>query len=283
MYKRQDLSDYAAGATVTTPEGWLFTLEKNGAYTLSAAEPFTMTVGERFFYRATYPPRATFENYREVLTYEGLDTAFLNTVTVTIPATVWPLVIATFAAYAFTWLRFPGRRALYVLTASLIVLPAQIILIPVQQLYNRVDLVGTFHGLWLVHTAFNLPLAIFLLRSYMRTLPAEMIECAQIDGASHLAILRRLVLPLSVPALASVAIFQFLWVWNDLLLAQIFNGQNPDTIVLMVRLRDMTGCNAYNWEILAASAFVAIAVPLAVFFVLQRYFVRGLVTGAVNG
>lgn len=278
-----DLADYAAGQPVTTPEGWEFTLYPNGDYRLAAATPFTMTNGPRFFFRASYPPRLTVENYREVIETEGVGRAFANTAVVAIPATVLPIAVAAYAAYAFAWMRFVGRRILLALIVALIILPLQMIVIPVLRAYRDLGLVGTYLGVWLIHASAGLPLAIFLLRNYMITLPREIIDSAKIDGASHAQIFRRLIIPLSVPALASITLFQFLWSWNDIFIAEVFLGSKPDMEVLTMRLRDMTGCTGYNWEILTAGAFVSIVVPLALFFVLQRYFVRGLVAGAVNG
>lgn len=278
-----DLADIAVGEVVETPEGWEFTLNENGDYRLASDTPFTLTEGERFFFRANYPPRLTFENYAEVVKYEGIGAAFVNTLVVAIPATVLPVAVAAYAAYAFAWMRFHGRRSLLALIVALIILPLQMIVIPILRMYRDFDLVGTYEGVWLIHSAVGLPLAIFLLRNFMITLPREIIDAAKIDGASHHQIFQRLIIPLSVPALASITLFQFLWSWNDIFIAEIFLGPHPKMEVLTMRMRDMIGCTGYNWEILTAGAFVSIIVPLALFFVLQRYFVRGLVAGAVNG
>ena len=196
-------------------------------------------------------------------------------------------MIAAFAAYAFAWMEFPGRQFLFVCVVGLLVVPLQMSLIPLLTMYNKI---GTFFvteaksylGIWLAHTGFGLPLAIYLLRNYMGSLPRDIIESARIDGASHFQIFTRLVLPLSIPALASFCIFQFLWVWNDLLVALVFLGKQDNQIVLTSKLRELLGSRGDNWEILTSSAFISIVVPLLVFFALQRYFVRGLVTGSVK-
>jgi alpha-glucoside transport system permease protein len=216
---------------------------------------------------------------------ESLDflSAILNTLTVTIPATVIPILIAAFAAYGFAWIRFPGRGILFVAVVALLVVPLQIALIPILKDYVALDLGGTFLGVWMAHTGFGLPLAVYLLYNYIATLPRDIFESAFIDGASHFTIFIRLVLPLSVPALASFAIFQFLWVWNDLLVALVFLGANPQIEVLTQRLLGMLGVFGQDWHLLTAGAFVSMLFPLIVFFSLQRYFVRGLLAGSVKG
>jgi alpha-glucoside transport system permease protein len=216
---------------------------------------------------------------------ESLDfiTAILNTLTVTIPATVIPILIAAFAAYGFAWIRFPGRGILFIAVVALLVVPLQIALIPILKDYVALDLGGTFLGVWMAHTGFGLPLAVYLLYNYIAMLPRDIFESAFIDGASHFTIFIRLVLPLSVPALASFAIFQFLWVWNDLLVALVFLGANPEIEVLTQRLLGMLGTFGTDWHLLTAGAFISMLFPLIVFFSLQRYFVRGLLAGSVKG
>jgi alpha-glucoside transport system permease protein len=225
----------------------------------------------------------TVDNYVQVLTAHGLSSAFLNTLLVTIPSVVIPITIAAFAAYAFAWLEFPGRRFFFTVVVGLMVVPLQMSLIPLLRLYTQMDLNGTFLGIWLAHTGFGLPLAIFLLFGYISTLPGEIIESAHVDGASPLTTFTRLVLPLSVPVIASFAIFQFLWVWNDLLVALVFLGTSENVAVLTPRLAALVGRRGEQWQVLTAGAFVAMAVPLFVFFSLQRYFVRGLTAGSVKG
>ena len=225
----------------------------------------------------------TFDNYTSVLQSEGFGNAFLNSLSVTIPATVIPITIAAFAAYAFAWMEFPGRQWIFVVVVALLVIPLQMALIPLLRLYTTVDLTGTFPGIWLAHTGFGLPLAIYLLRNYIGSLPSSMMESARIDGATHFEIFTRLVVPLSVPVLASFAIFQFLWVWNDLLVALVFLGGEPATRVVTLALNDLNGSRGQAWHLLTAGAFITMALPLAVFLGLQRYFVRGLTAGSVKG
>ncbi|MCU0512972.1 MAG: carbohydrate ABC transporter permease [Anaerolineae bacterium] len=243
----------------------------------------------------------TLENYNQVLAgkdYEIQDAegnvrripgenfngAFLNSITVTIPATIIPILIAAFAAYGFAWMTFPGRRFLFIVVVALLVVPLQIALIPILRDYVALELNGTYLGIWLAHTGFGLPLATYLLYNYISQLPREVLESAFIDGASHFTIFVRLVLPLSVPALASFAIFQFLWVWNDYLVALIFMGiTNQDQQVLTMRIAGLVGSRGQDWHLLTAAAFISMMVPLAVFFGLQRYFVRGLMAGSVKG
>jgi alpha-glucoside transport system permease protein len=193
------------------------------------------------------------------------------------------LLIAAFAAYAFAWMDFPGRRIFFIIVVALLVVPLQVALIPILRDYNRLDLNGTFLAIWLAHTGFGLPLAVYLLFTYIASLPGEIMESAAIDGASHFTTFVRLVLPLSVPALASFAIFQFLWVWNDLLVALVFLGISQDTAVLTQRLSSLVGSRGQDWHLLTAGAFVTMILPLIVFFSLQRYFVRGLMAGSVKG
>ena len=281
--EQRGIRDYAAGETVIFDDGRTFTLNRDGTYEYTSPVAFDFNRGPRLFVGTMVPPTFTLANYEEVFRAEAVDQAFINTFTVTIPATVLPIAIAAFAAYAFSWMSFPGRRFLFYLVVALIVVPLQMALIPLLRVYNALGIAGTYPGIWLAHTGFGLPLAIYLLRNYIGSLPRELIESAKIDGASHFQIFVRLVLPLSVPALASFAIFQFLWVWNDLLVALVFLGKSPDQIVLTSKLRELLGSRADNWQILTSSAFISIVVPLVVFFALQRYFVRGLLAGSVKG
>jgi alpha-glucoside transport system permease protein len=237
----------------------------------------------------------TFENYSLALDAGGLGNAFLNSLAVALPATVIPIAIAAFAAYAFSWMQFRGRYVMFIAVVALLVVPLQMALIPILRLYNNgatlgrlivfpdLDLVGTFLGVWLAHAAFGLPLAVYLLRNYIGSLPSSIIESAKIDGADHFTIFWRLIIPLSVPALAAFAIFQFLWVWNDLLVAYVFLGGTEEVRVLTIALSNLVGSRGENWHLLTAAAFISMALPLVVFFSLQRYFVRGLTAGAVKG
>ncbi len=225
----------------------------------------------------------TLENYSDVLTSEGFGNAFLNSLAVTIPSTVIPITIAAFAAYAFAWMEFPGRQWIFVSVIALLVIPLQMALIPLLKLYTTIGLNGTFPAIWLAHTGFGLPLAIYLLRNYIGSRPTSRRASAHLDGATHFEIFTKLVVPLSVPVLASFAIFQFLWVWNDLLVALVFLGGEPDVRVITLALRDLNGSRGSQWHLLTAGAFITMALPLAVFLGLQRYFVRGLTAGSVKG
>lgn len=242
----------------------------------------------------------TLENYQNVLsgkqyeitqsdgsikTEQGPDmsNSFLNSLTVTIPATLIPILIAAFAAYGFAWMRFPGRRLFFIMVVALLVVPLQVALVPILRDYVGLQLNGTFLAIWLAHTGFGLPLATYLLFNYISTLPRDLLESAFMDGASHFTIFTRLILPLSVPALASFAIFQFLWVWNDYLVALIFIGAKPDTQVVTMRLAEIVGSRGNDWHLLTAGAFITMVLPLVVFFSLQRFFVHGLLAGSVKG
>jgi alpha-glucoside transport system permease protein len=223
----------------------------------------------------------TFSNYTQVLN-EGGRNAFLNSLVVSLPATIIPIFIAAFAAYAFTFMEFPGRDFLFILIVGLLVVPLQVALVPLLKIYGNLGLQGTFASVWLAHAAFGMPLAIFILRGYMATLPRGVIESAKIDGASHYQTFWRLIVPMSVPALASFAIFQFLWTWNDLLVALIFLGPG-EKAVLTVQIAGLVGAQQQGWQLITAGAFLSMVIPLLVFLGLQRYFVRGLTAGAVKG
>ena len=224
----------------------------------------------------------TLGNYQAVIASEGFITAFINSLVVTIPATVIPITIAAFAAYAFAWINFPLRGLLFAIVVGLLVVPLQMSLIPVLRLFGQIGLNGTFLGIWLAHTAFGLPLAIFLLYNFISQLPRDLFESAAIDGASHFQVFIRLVLPLSVPAIGAFAIFQFLWVWNDLLVALVFLGTGEEQRVLPSALNVLIGNRGGQWHLLTAGAFLTMVVPLAVFLLLQRAFVRGILAGSVK-
>lgn len=278
---------FTAGSVAALRNEQTLQVMENGDYELSSPTEWKGSRGQRIFYSAEVPPRFTLDNYREVLGTEGLGKSFLNSLTVTIPATIIPILVAAFAAYALAWMRFPGRALLVAAVVGLLVVPLQMSLIPLLKSYNLIgEFFGvgskTYIGIWLAHTGFGLPLAIYLLRNYIAGLPREIIESARVDGASDFDIFRKIVLPLSFPALASFAIFQFLWVWNDLLIAMVFLGNNADQLVLTGQLRELLGSRGGNWEILTASAFITIIVPLCVFFSLQRFLVRGLLAGSVK-
>ncbi len=280
--------EFPVGETAEMRSGAMLTVNEDGSYRLVSTEPFEGARGQRLFYTAAFPPDFTLANYEEVLTSEGIGQSFINSLTVTIPATIIPILIAAYAAYALAWMKFPGRALLLSVVVGLLVVPLQMSLIPLLKLYNDVGAIfgvpsKTYVGIWLAHTGFGMPLAIYLLRNYIAGLPGEIMESARIDGASDFDIFVRIVLPLSLPALAAFAIFQFLWVWNDLLVAMVFLGNGDDQLVLTGRLRELLGSRGGNWEILTASAFISIVVPLLVFFSLQRFLVRGLLAGSVKG
>ncbi len=219
----------------------------------------------------------------EIVPGDNMNRAFLNSLSVAVPSTVIPILIAAFAAYAFAWMNFPGRRALFIIVVALLVVPLQIALVPILRDYKALDLNGTFLAIWLAHTGFGLALATYLLYNYISTLPRDILESAFIDGASHFTVFTQLILPLSVPALASFAIFQFLWVWNDYLVALIFLGGNPEFELVTQRMAAIVGSRGSEWHLLTAGAFVSMVLPLIVFFSMQRYFVRGLLAGSVKG
>jgi len=277
------IADYTPGTTLELEDGTSFTLSADGTYRWVSETPFEIERGNRFFYVEQSPPSFSLENYDAVLSNDNIGQAFINTFTVTIPATIIPIALAAFAAYAFSWMEFPGRQFLFMIVVGLLVVPLQLSLIPLLRLYSTVGLNGTYPGMWLAHTGFGLPLAIYLLRNYIGGLPREIIESAKIDGASHFKIFTELVLPLSTPALASFAIFQFLWVWNDFLVASVFLGTQPENVVMTVSIKEMLGTRGDQWHILTSAAFISMAIPLVVFISLQRYFVRGLLAGSVKG
>jgi alpha-glucoside transport system permease protein len=225
--------------------------------------------------------RFTLTNYDQVLSRANMDTSFVNSIIITVPSTILPLTIAALAAYAFSWIRFPFRDTIFLVIVALMIVPIQMALVPLLRLFRDWGLADNFGGIWLAHTAFGLPLGIFLLRNFFITLPRDLIEAARVDGASNLRIFSRVVLPLSVPALASFAIFQFLWVWNDLLMALIFI-QNSDLWPMTIRINQMQSQFGAEWHLLSSGAFLLMIVPLVVFFALQRYFVQGLLAGSVK-
>ncbi len=277
---------YDPGASATLGDGATLTVAADGGYVLSSPTSLEGTRLPRVFATASTPPEFTLQNYRTVLfsplAGQSIGQAFLNTLTVAIPATIIPILVAAFAAYALAWMEFPGRALLVAFVVGLLVVPLQLALIPLLQLHNALGIGKGYLGIWLAHTGFGLPMAIYLLRNYMAGLPRDIIENAKVDGATDFQIFTRIILPLSFPALASFAIFQFLWTWNDLLVALVFLGTSNDQQVLTGNLVNLMGSRGGDWEILSASAFVSIAVPLFVFFSMQRFLVRGLLAGSVK-
>ncbi|MBX2835891.1 MAG: carbohydrate ABC transporter permease [Gammaproteobacteria bacterium] len=261
-------------------------LNADGSYRYTSVEEPGRR-GQRVFLTATTPPEFTLNNYKTILFsgtgQDNMAKAFFNTLTVTIPATIIPIVVAAFAAYALAWMEFPGRAILVAIVVGLLVVPLQLALIPLLRLHLDIGIGKGYLGVWLAHTAFGLPLAIYLLRNYMVGLPRDIIENARVDGATDFQIFTKIILPLSFPALASFAIFQFLWTWNDLLVAKVFLiDSTGSTTVMTNQIVELLGTRGGNWEILATAAFVSIAVPLVVFFAMQRYLVRGLLAGSVK-
>jgi alpha-glucoside transport system permease protein len=230
-------------------------------------------------------PQFSVDNYNEVLYGGGNNfaTLFVNSLVITLPAVIIPITLALLAAYAFAWIKFPGRNILFVAVFALQVVPIQVTLIPLLTLYVDAGLAGSFWTIWLSHSIFGLPLAIFLLHNFMKEIPASLVEAARMDGAGHVKIFFQVLLPLLTPAIAAFGVFQFLWVWNDLLVALTFAGGAPDVVPLTVRVAELAGTRGSDWYLLAAGAFVSIVLPLAVFLGLQRYFVRGLLAGSVKG
>ncbi|MBX5458095.1 MAG: carbohydrate ABC transporter permease [Thermogemmatispora sp.] len=242
------------------------------------------------WWTALVPPWSfTIQNYENVLHAQGLGQAFLNSLIIAIPGTIIPTLVAAFAAYAFAWMEFPGRDWIFLTIVALMVIPVQMTLIPVLGLYTMftqatgLQLTGNYVGIWLMHTALGLPFAVYLLRNFFAGLPSDLFESARIDGASNINIFFRILLPLSVPSLASLVIFQFMWVWNDLLVALVFMGGNPDRAPMTVTIANLVNSYGSNWEVLTAAAFISMALPLVIFFTLQRYFVRGILAGSVKG
>jgi len=283
----RDISAYAPGDSAELRDGSTITVSANGDYLRQSDTQMEGGRGQRVFVTAATPPEFTLENYNNILldenNREGITKAFFNTLTVTIPATIIPILVAAFAAYALAWMDFPGRALLIAAVVGLLVVPLQLALIPLLKLHNEIGIGKGYLGTWLAHTGFGLPLAIYLLRNYMVGLPKDIIENAKVDGATDFQIFVKIVLPLSFPALASFAIFQFLWTWNDLLVALVFLiDSTGETTVMTKQIVELLGTRGGNWEILATSAFVSIAVPLAVFFAMQKYLVRGLLAGSVK-
>jgi alpha-glucoside transport system permease protein len=228
----------------------------------------------------TQPPNMNCDA-SDLLNPRGMGLAFINSLLVTIPATVLPILLAAFAGYAFAWLHFKGRFMIFAVLVGLQVVPLQMTLVPISRFYAQLGLNGTFLGVWLFHTGFGMPYAIYLMRNFLGTLPKDLFESAYLDGASHWTAFRHLVIPLAMPAIASLAIFQFLWVWNDLLVALVFLGGT--TPVMTYQISNMVTSLGSGWQVLTAAAFLSMLLPMIVFFSLQRYFVRGMLAGAVKG
>lgn len=253
------------------------------ALLVSSFRPASETGTSGWWTSLTLPFQFTVENYQSVLDQQNLGQSFVNSLFISIPATVIPVLVASFAAYAFAWMEFPGRDTLFVIVVGLLVVPLQAALIPVLQLTTDAGITGSFLAVWLAHTGFGLPFAIFLMRNFFGALPKEIFESAYIDGASPTTAFFRLALPLSVPAIASLVIFQFMFVWNDLLVALILVGGTPDVAPMTVTIANLVNSLGQGWQLLTAAAFISMLLPLFVFFALQRYFVRGILGGSLKG
>jgi len=220
-------------------------------------------------------------NISDILNPRGMGRAFVNSLIVTIPATILPILFAAFAGYAFSWMDFRGRYFLFAILVGLQVVPLQMTLVPILRFYRGLGLNGTFLGVWLFHTGFGMPYAIYLMRNFLGGLPKDLFESAYLDGASHWTAFTKLVIPLATPAIASLAIFQFLWVWNDLLVSLVFLGGT--TPVMTYQISNMVTSLGAGWHLLTAAAFLSMLLPMIIFFSLQRFFVRGMLAGAVKG
>ena len=284
----KNIDEYEVGETALFKDQTEITVFENGDYIWKSEEEFKKKKGKRIFVSAKSPPSFTLDNYKEVLLKEGLGQAFLNTLAVALPATLIPLIICSYFAYALTWMKFYGRDILLATIIASLVVPLQMCLIPVLTIYNDFGaLFGvsakSFPGIWMAHTGFGLASTTFLLWNFLKTLPSEMIEAARVDGATHYDTFIKIVVPLSIPSFASIFILQFLWVWNDLLVGLVFLDKHPSEIILTAKLKELLGSRGENWEILTTGAFVSMTVPLFIFFSLQKYFIRGLVAGSIKG
>jgi alpha-glucoside transport system permease protein len=250
---------------------------------VSSLRPRALILNTGWWEAFDTPLRFTLENYVHVVGQANMGRSFFNSLLIAIPATVMPILVAAFAAYAFSWMRFPGRDVLFLVIIGLLVVPLQMTLIPILRLFNRLNLTGTFPGIWVAHAAYGLPFAIYLLRNFVGGIPGELFESAFLDGADHVQIFYRLVLPISLPAIASLSIFQFMWVWNDLLVALIYLGGTPQVAPMTVTISNLVNSYGGGWEFLTAAAFISMLLPLLVFFSMQRYFIRGILAGSVKG
>ncbi len=284
----KDINAYKVGEVAILKDKSEIIVFENGNYQWKSKSEFKKKKGRRLFITAKSPPSFTLDNYKEVIFKEGLGQAFLNTIAVALPATLIPLIICSFFAYSLTWMNFFGRDLLLASIIASLVVPLQMSLIPILTIYNDLGALfnveaKSFPGVWMAHTGFGLASTTFLLWNFMKSLPNEMLEAAKVDGATHYDTFVRIVIPLSIPAFASIFILQFLWVWNDLLVGLVFLDKHPSEIILTAKLKELLGSRGENWEILTTGAFISMTVPLFIFFSLQRFFIRGLVAGSVKG
>ena len=279
---------YVPGDMADLGDGESITVQANGDYVWRGNDEQLSGRGQRVLVTTRGPPEFTFENYRWMLfakeNTEGVAKAFINTLTVAIPSTIIPIALAAFAAYALAWMKFRGNALLITAVVVGLALPPQIILIPILKLHLSIGIGKSYLGMWLVHSAFTLPFAIFLLHNYMAGIPREIIENARLDGANDFQIFIKIILPLCTPALASWAIIQFLWTYNDLLGPMVFLQNNTgDNLVLTQKLTKLFGMYSERWDLIATSTFISMAVPLVVFLLMQRHFARGLLAGSIKG
>tara|TARA_B100001250_G_scaffold402194_1_gene415002 strand:+ start:83 stop:1222 length:1140 start_codon:yes stop_codon:yes gene_type:complete len=282
------INEFVVATPATFKDMSIVTVYENGKYIWKSKIEFKKKKGKRLFITSLSPPSFTLDNYKEVLFKEGIGQSFINTMAVALPSTLIPLIICSFFAYSLTWMQFFGRDTLLAIVIASLVVPLQMSLIPILTIYNDFGaLFGvaakSYPGVWMAHTGFGLASTTFLLRNFIKSLPKEMMEAAKVDGASHYDTFIKIIIPLSIPAFASIFILQFLWCWNDLLVGLVFLDQVPSEIILTAKLKELLGSRGENWEILTTGAFVSMTVPLFIFFALQRYFIRGLVAGSVKG
>ena len=267
---------------ITIIIGLLWSVPTFGLF-ISSLRPAALIQSSGWWTAFVPPWHFVIDNYQQVIQAQGLGLAFLNSLIIAIPGTLLPILVASFAAYAFAWMKFPGRNWLFFGIVGLLIIPIQITLAPVLSLFTTVGITGSYFAVWLAHTAYGLPFAIYLLRNFFGSLPSDLFESAHIDGASHLRFFFNIVLPLSVPSLASLFIFQFMWVWNDLLVALIFLGGRPERAPLTLTIANLVNSYGSNYQVLTSAAFISMVLPLVIFFSLQRYFVRGILAGSVKG
>ena len=284
----KNINEFSVGTKAKLKDNSYITVYENGNYEWASENEFKKKKGRRIFVTVLSPPNFTLDNYKEVLFKEGLGQAFLNTIAVALPSTIIPLIICSFFSYALAWMKFYGRDILLATIIASLVVPLQMSLIPILTIYNDLGaLFGvaakSFPGIWMAHTGFGLASTTFLLWNFLKSLPNEMMEAAKVDGATHYDVFIKIVLPLSIPAFASIFILQFLWVWNDLLVGLVFLDKHPSEIILTAKFKELLGSRGENWEILTTGAFISMTVPLFIFFSLQRYFIRGLIAGSVKG
>ena len=278
---------YKTGSQHALKGGELLTVSSDGSYSIISERPIDWRRGQRIFVTARMPPQFTLANYKRALfepeRVDGMLKGLIGTASVAIPSTIIPIMIAAFAAYALAWMQLPWRRLWLGVIVALLVVPLQLSFIPILRLLNEIGLGKSYISLLMAHTGFGLPLAIYLLYNYISNLPSELIQSARVEGANDFQIFTRLIVPLSIPALASFSIFQFLWTWNDLLVARVFFiGSMGENTVMTSELVELLGSRGGDWEILATSAFISMIIPLIVFFSLQRYLVRGLLAGSLK-